>query len=118
MNDCNGSRIQYWMLIVVLSGEFGGVGMECFGFGFALGFTFVFQQSDFAFVERGYGVGGVEVLGLEVVGERKKVMTAKWDVGKGGRVAQKDGYALRFVAESRDGYKEFFFISHAEGATS
>ncbi|KAL5994149.1 hypothetical protein ACLOJK_035023 [Asimina triloba] len=84
---------------------------------FSIGYCGVFW-SDFAFVERGYGVGGVEVLGLEVVGERKKVVTAKWDVGKGGQVAQKDGYALRFVAESRDGYKEFFFISHAEGATS
>ncbi|KAL5994321.1 hypothetical protein ACLOJK_035196, partial [Asimina triloba] len=59
----------YWIVMAtefVLSGEFGGAGMECFGFG---------------------------VLGLEVVGERKRVVAAKWDVGKGGRVARKDGYA-------------------------
>ncbi|KAL6013405.1 hypothetical protein ACLOJK_003903 [Asimina triloba] len=33
-------------------------------------------------------------------------------------VAAVDGYALCYVAESRDGYTEFFLISHAEGATS
>ncbi|KAL6004447.1 hypothetical protein ACLOJK_005000 [Asimina triloba] len=30
------------------------------------------------------------------------VLVWEWDMGKGGRVAQKDGYALRSVAESRD----------------
>ncbi|KAL6004159.1 hypothetical protein ACLOJK_004706, partial [Asimina triloba] len=59
----------------------------------------------------GVGVGkSVLVLGLEVGGERKRVVAAKWDVGKGGWVARKDGYALCFVVESRDGYKEFFLI--------
>ncbi|KAL6006374.1 hypothetical protein ACLOJK_037325 [Asimina triloba] len=53
----------------------------------------------------------VLVLGLEVVGERKWVVAAKWDVGKGGRVIQKD-------SGKSDGYKEFFLIFHdAEGAT-
>ncbi|KAL5985310.1 hypothetical protein ACLOJK_027291 [Asimina triloba] len=70
--------------VIVGKQRFSSVVVERFGF--ALGFTFVFQQSDFAFVERGYGVGGVEVLGLEVVGERKRVVAAKWDVGKGGWV--------------------------------
>ncbi|KAL5979767.1 hypothetical protein ACLOJK_041414, partial [Asimina triloba] len=50
------------------------------------------------------------MLGSEVVGERKRVVASKWDVGKGGRVARKDGYALRSVVESQDGYKEFFLI--------